>query len=115
MDVHGFKIITGVLPESLSDETVRTQIDRMRQKAGSCVIIVGWPVAEDKVTLIAAATEDVVSRGVHAGKLVGLAAKIVGGKGGGKPTLAQAGGKDPSKLEEALHEAKNEAAAVLKV
>jgi alanyl-tRNA synthetase len=114
MDVQGIKIITGVLPEGVSDEMVRTQVDRMRQKTGSCVIIVGWPVAADKVTLIAAATEDVANRGAHAGKLVGLAARIVGGKGGGKPTLAQAGGKDPSKLEEALHEAKNEAAAVLK-
>ncbi len=78
------------------------------------MIIVGWPAAEDKVTLIAAATDDVTARGIHAGKLVGLAAGIVGGKGGGKPTLAQAGGKDPSKLEAAIEAARNEAAAVLK-
>jgi alanyl-tRNA synthetase len=114
LDISGIKIITGVLPEGVADEAVRTQIDRMRQKAGSCVIIVGWPAAEDKVTLIAAATEDVAARGIHAGKLVGLAAKMVGGKGGGKPTLAQAGGKEPGKLTEALHEAQLEAAAVLK-
>jgi alanyl-tRNA synthetase len=115
MVVEGIKIITGVLPEGVADEAVRTQIDRLRQKAGSCVIIVGWPVAADKVTLIAAATEDTIAQGVHAGKLVSLAAGIVGGKGGGKPTLAQAGGKDPSKLEEALNTARTEAAAMVKV
>jgi alanyl-tRNA synthetase len=114
MEVSGFKIIVGVLPEGVTDEAVRTQIDRLRQKAGSCVIVVGWPVSAEKVTLIAAATEDVVAKGIHAGKLIALAAGMVGGKGGGKPTLAQAGGKDASKLEEALHEARNEAAAVLK-
>lgn len=114
MDINGIKIIAGALPEGVADEAVRTQLDRLRQKSGSCVIIVGWPVAEDKVTLIAAATEDVTAKGIHAGKLVGLAAGIVGGKGGGKPTLAQAGGKDPSKLEAAIEAARNEAAAVLK-
>ncbi len=114
MDINGIKIITGALPEGVADEAVRTQLDRLRQKSGSCVIIVGWPAAEDKVTLIAAATEDVTAKGIHAGKLVGLAAGIVGGKGGGKPTLAQAGGKDPSKLEAAIEAARNEAAAVLK-
>ncbi|MBL8824301.1 MAG: alanine--tRNA ligase [Planctomycetia bacterium] len=114
MDINGIKIITGALPEGVADEAVRTQLDRIRQKSGSCVIIVGWPVAEDKVTLIAAATEDVTAKGIHAGKLVGLAASIVGGKGGGKPTLAQAGGKDPSKLEEAIEAARNEAAGKLK-
>jgi alanyl-tRNA synthetase len=114
MDINGIKIIASALPEGVSDEAVRTQLDRLRQKSGSCVIIVGWPVAEDKVTLIAAATEDVTAKGIHAGKLVGLAAGIVGGKGGGKPTLAQAGGKDPSKLEAAIEAARNEAAAVLK-
>jgi len=114
MDINGIKVITGALPEGVADEAVRTQIDRLRQKAGSCVIIVGWPAAVDKVTLIAAATDDVVAKGIHAGKLVGLAASIVGGKGGGKPTLAQAGGKDASKLEEAILAARNEAAAGLK-
>jgi alanyl-tRNA synthetase len=114
MVVEGIKIITGVLPEGVADEAVRTQIDRLRQKAGSCVIVVGWPVSADKVTLIAAATDDTIKYGVHAGKLVGVAAGIVGGKGGGKPTLAAAGGKDPSKLEEALNAAQTEAAAMLK-
>jgi alanyl-tRNA synthetase len=84
---------------------MRTQIDRIKQTAGSAVVVVGW--ADDgKVGLIAAATDDLVKKGVHAGKLVGEVAKVVGGGGGGRPTMAQAGGKDPAKLGEALQRAR---------
>lgn len=83
------------------DEQIRSQIDRIKQKAGSAVVVVGW--ADDgKVGLIAAATDDLVKKGVHAGKLVGKVAKVVGGGGGGRPNMAQAGGKDPAKLADAL-------------
>jgi alanyl-tRNA synthetase len=76
-------------------------VDRLRQKAASAVVVIGW--AEDsKVQLIAAVTDDLVKKGLHAGKLVGQVAKVVGGGGGGKPTMAQAGGKEPAKLAEAL-------------
>ena len=51
---------------------------------------------EDKVQFLAAVTEDLVTRGLHAGKLVGQVAKIAGGSGGGKPNMAQAGGKEPA-------------------
>jgi alanyl-tRNA synthetase len=64
-------------------------------------VLVGW-VNEDKVGLLAAATDDLVKKGVHAGKLVGEVAKLVGGGGGGRPNMAQAGGKEPGKLGEAL-------------
>src|SRR5207244_6799306 len=87
------------------EEQMRTQIDRLKQKAGSAVVVVGW--ADDgKVGLIAAVTDDLVKKGLHAGKLIGQVAKVVGGGGGGKPTMAQAGGKDPAKLAEALELAK---------
>jgi alanyl-tRNA synthetase len=80
---------------------MRQQVDRLRQKAASAVVVIGW--AEDsKVQLIAAVTDDLVKKGLHAGKLVGQVAKVVGGGGGGKPTMAQAGGKEPAKLAEAL-------------
>jgi alanyl-tRNA synthetase len=55
-----------------------------------------------KPMIIATVTQDLTSRGLHAGKLVKEVAQVVGGGGGGKPTMAQAGGKDPSRLEEAL-------------
>jgi alanyl-tRNA synthetase len=106
------KIIVGEMPAG-PEEALRTQVDRLRQKAGSSVIVLGW--ADDgKVGLLAAVTDDLVKKGLHAGKLVGQIAPVVGGKGGGKPTLAQAGGKDPAKLSEALATARQLAAEQLK-
>ncbi len=105
VEVSGAKIIVGELPAG-PEEQIRQQVDRLRQKAGSAVVVLGW--AEDsKVQLIAAVTEDLVKKGLHAGKLVGQVAKVVGGGGGGKPTLAQAGGKEPAKLAEALQLARS--------
>ena len=66
-----------------------------------------------KVGLLAAVTDDLVQKGVHGGKLIGQVAKVVGGGGGGKPSMAQAGGKDPAKLPEALELAKKLASAAL--
>ena len=87
-------------------EQLRQQLDRLRQKAGSSVVVIGW--SEDgKVGLMAAVTDDLVKKGAHAGKLVQEAAKVVEGKGGGRPNLAQAGGKNPAKLAEALRLAKD--------
>ena len=84
-------------------------MDRLRQKAGSAVVVIGW-TEDGKVGLLAAATEDLVKKGADAGKLVGAAAAVVGGKGGGRKDMAQAGGKDPSKLAEALQAARQLAA-----
>jgi alanyl-tRNA synthetase len=98
--VNGSQVIVGEMPAG-PEEQLRSQIDRIKQKAGSAVVLVGW-VNEDKVGLLAAATDDLVKKGVHAGKLVGEVAKLVGGGGGGRPNMAQAGGKEPGKLGEAL-------------
>jgi alanyl-tRNA synthetase len=103
-NVNGAKIVVGEMPAA-PEEALRTQVDRIRQKAGSAVVVIGW--ADDgKVGLLAAATDDLVKKGAHAGKLVQEAAKVVGGKGGGRPNLAQAGGKEPAKLAEALETAR---------
>lgn len=112
-NVGGVKVVVGELPAA-PDEAVRTQVDRVKQKAGSCVVAFGWVGEEGKVTLLVAATDDVVAKGLHAGKLVGQAAAVVGGKGGGKPTLAQAGGKDATKLAEALAAVAGQITAQLK-
>src|SRR5260370_19700669 len=91
-EVKGARVIVGEMPAG-PDEQMRQQVDRLRQKAGSAVVVIGW--ADDgKVQLLAAVTEDLVKKGLHAGKLVGQIAKVVGGGGGGKPTMAQAGGKE---------------------
>ena len=67
--------------------------------------MLGW-VDDGKVGLLAAVTDDLVKKGLQAGKLVGEVAKVVGGKGGGRKDMAQAGGNDPAKLAEALALAK---------
>jgi alanyl-tRNA synthetase len=103
-EVNGAKVIVGEMPTG-PEEQMRQQVDRLRQKAVSAVVVIGW--ADDgKVQLLAAVTDDLVKKGLHAGKLVGQVAKVVGGGGGGKPTMAQAGGKEPAKLGEALQLAK---------
>ena len=110
--VGGTKIIVGEMPTG-PDESMRQQVDRLRQKAGSAVVVIGWS-EDSKVQLIAAVTDDLVKKGGHAGKLVGQVAKVVGGGGGGKPTMAQAGGKEPAKLQQALQLAKELAAQLAK-
>jgi alanyl-tRNA synthetase len=98
-DVNGAKVVVGAMPAA-PIEQMRQQLDRIRQKTKSAVVVLGW--AEDsKVTLLTAVTEDLTAK-IEAGKLVGEIAKVVGGKGGGRKDMAQAGGNDPSKLAEAL-------------
>ena len=87
-------------------------VDRLRQKAGSAVVVLGW-AEEDKVSLVAAVTDDLVKKGGHAGNLIKAVAPLVGGKGGGKPNMAQGGGKDATKLPDAMREAKKLAAQQL--
>ncbi|HEV3444939.1 MAG TPA: alanine--tRNA ligase, partial [Gemmataceae bacterium] len=103
-EAGGAKIIVGEMPAG-PGEQMRQQLDRLRQKAGSAVVVIGWS-EDSKVQLMTAVTDDLVKKGLHAGKLVGEVAKFVGGSGGGKPTMAQAGGKDPTKLSEALQHAR---------
>jgi alanyl-tRNA synthetase len=81
-------------------EGLRQLVDSLRQKLGSGVVVLGMP-DRDKVALIVGVTKDLTSR-VHAGKLIRTLAEQVGGSGGGRPDLAEAGGKDTSALKSAL-------------
>jgi alanyl-tRNA synthetase len=99
IEVGGAKIIAGEVPTAPVD-AMRTQVDRLRQKAGSCVVVLGW-VDEGKVGLLAGVTEELTKK-IAAGKLIGEIAKVVGGKGGGRPDMAQGGGPDAGKLPEAI-------------
>ncbi len=85
-------------------DALRAMTDHFRQKYPSGVVVLAG-VSEGKPVIIGAVTEDLVKRGLHAGDLVKRVAQIVGGGGGGRPTLAQAGGKDAEKLAEALDQA----------
>jgi len=80
---------------------LRSAADAVRDKLPSGVVVLG-AVYEDKVALISMVSDDLLPRGLHAGNLIREVAKLTGGSGGGKPTMAQAGGKDPSRLPEAL-------------
>jgi alanyl-tRNA synthetase len=100
VEVNGSKVIAGEMPAA-PEEQLRSQVDRLRQKAGSGVVVIGWN-EEGSVGFIASVTDDLVAKGLHAGKLVGAVAEVAGGKGGGKPNMARAGGKDPSKIAAAL-------------
>ncbi|MFD0698879.1 alanine--tRNA ligase [Paenibacillus sp. GCM10027628] len=82
-------------------DSLRNIVDEMKVKLGSAVIVLGAP-AEDKVNLVAAVTPDLVAKGFHAGKIIKEVATQCGGSGGGRPDMAQAGGKDASKLQAAL-------------
>lgn len=82
-------------------ETLREMADRLKNKLGSGIIILG-AVSAGKVLLVGAVTPDLLKAGYHAGKLVGEVAKLTGGGGGGRPDMAQAGGKEPMQLAAAL-------------
>jgi alanyl-tRNA synthetase len=97
--VKGVKVVAGEVA-SVDREGLRQLVDSLRQKLGSGVVALG--MAEDgKVVLITGVTKDLTSK-VHAGKLIQALAKQVGGSGGGRPDLAEAGGKDTSALKSAL-------------
>jgi alanyl-tRNA synthetase len=98
--VSGVPVLAADLPNA-DIETLRQMADQFRQRYPSGVVVLA-SVIDGKPAVIAAVTDDLVKRGLHAGELVKAVALILGGSGGGRPTLAQAGGKDASRLSEAL-------------
>ena len=103
-NVSGVSVLTAKV-NALDSEMLREMSDWLRAKMGSGVVALG-AVFGDKPNLLVAVTQDMVERGLDAGKIVRQAAQHIGGGGGGRPTLAQAGGKDASKLPEALEAVK---------
>ncbi len=91
--------------EALPRPQMRTLVDQLRNKLGSGVVVLG-SVSDGKVALIVGVTKDLTSR-VQAGKVIAEVAKKVGGSGGGRPDMAEAGGKDPAALDAALAESYN--------
>jgi len=97
-DIH---IVVGQLT-SVTVDQAREAVDLVKKKASSAVIVFGFEEDEGKVTLLVGVTDDLVARGLKAGDLIKQIAPIVDGGGGGRPQLAQAGGKNPAKLADAL-------------
>ncbi len=102
-EVNGLKVVSGTARVT-SVEALREVGDWLRDKLGSGVIALGT-VVNDRPTLLVMVSKDLVGRGLHAGDAVKEAAKVMGGGGGGRPEMAQAGGREPGKLEEALRKA----------
>ena len=101
-DVRGVKVLAHRV-DNLERPQMRTLVDQLRDKLGSGVVVLG-SASNGNVSLIVGVTKDLTSR-VQAGKVIGPVAQKVGGKGGGRPDLAEAGGKDAAALDSALAEA----------
>lgn len=99
-EVNGVTVLAAKVQAS-DMNSLRNMADEIRQKLGSAVLVLA-SVNDGKVNLIAAVTKDLIEKGYHAGKLIKEVASRCGGGGGGRPDMAQAGGKDPGKVEEAL-------------
>ncbi|MFA5535607.1 MAG: alanine--tRNA ligase [Bacillota bacterium] len=98
--IEGAKVLSTKV-QAPDMDSLRSMGDLLKQKLGSGVIVIGSQI-EDNVSFVATVTRDLVDKGIHAGLLVKEVAKMAKGGGGGRPDMAQAGGKDPSKLQEAL-------------
>jgi alanyl-tRNA synthetase len=102
--IRGVNVLIARVP-SARLEILREMADFLRDKLKSLVLVLG-SVDEDRPVFLAAVTPDLIAKGYDAGKIVREVAKVTGGGGGGRPNLAQAGGKDKAKLDEALRVAK---------
>jgi alanyl-tRNA synthetase len=100
VEVKGVKMVT-LRADALERGQLRTLVDNLKQKLGEGIVVLASAQPEGKVALIAGVTPGLTKR-IQAGKLVGAVAKLVGGSGGGKPEIAEAGGKDQAQIDAAL-------------
>jgi alanyl-tRNA synthetase len=110
--VGDVKVLVAEL-EGVTPDALKTAAERLLQKLGEGAVVLGSVPEADKVSLVAAFSPAVIEKKLQAGKFVGAIAKLCGGGGGGRPNLAQAGGRDASKLPEALETAKEQLLAAL--
>jgi alanyl-tRNA synthetase len=104
VEVKGMRLVT-LRADGLERGQLRTLVDNVKQRLGEGIVVLGSAQPEGKVAIIAGVTPGLVKR-IQAGKLVGAVAKLVGGSGGGKPEIAEAGGKDAAQIDAALAAAK---------
>jgi alanyl-tRNA synthetase len=103
VEVAGFKVLAQRV-DGLDRGQMRTLVDNLRNKLGSGVVVLGGAQEEGKVALIVGVTKDLTGK-IQAGKVIAPIAKLVGGSGGGRPDMAEAGGKDAAQLDAALKSA----------
>ena len=101
-DINSVKILATPV-EGVDRDGLRSLLDELKTKMGSGVIVLGT-ITDGKIAFIAGVTDDLIkTKGLKAGDIIREVAKIAGGSGGGRPDMAQAGGKEPSKMQEALN------------
>ncbi len=100
-EVGGYQVVTASF-KGVDMNTLRNLGDQLKDMWPNSVVVLANAAADDKVELLAMASEAAVKSGAHAGKIIKEVAAVTGGGGGGRPNMAQAGGKDSSKIEEAL-------------
>ena len=103
VEVKGIRLVT-LRADSLERGQLRTLVDNLKQKIGEGIVVLASAQPDGKVAIIAGVTSGLIKR-IQAGKLVGSIAKLVGGSGGGKPEIAEAGGKDQGQIDIALNAA----------
>lgn len=110
-EVRGVRVLCTKI--DMQPDAARALADQIKADHADTVAVLALPGA-DKVSLLAVAGKDAVAKGIHAGKLVGTVAAVMGGKGGGRPDSAMAGGKDADKLDEALMTARKTAEEMIR-
>lgn len=103
-ELNGAKVLVTDI-QSPDTNNLRLTAERLKDKLGSAVVLLG-AIIDDRVALACFASKDLIDRGINAGKIIGVAARIAGGGGGGRADMAQAGGKDVDQLGNALAEAR---------
>lgn len=101
VEIKGVKVVCARFNQ-LDMDALRNTSDMLKNKVGSGVLVLASDFG-DKVNFVVTATKDVLDKGIHSGNIIKEVAKIAGGGGGGRPDMAQAGGKDVSKIDEALN------------
>ena len=101
VEVKGVKLLATKV-DNVDMNELRNLGDKLKEQIGSGVVLIVSAQGSDKVNMIAMATDDAVAKGAHAGNLIKAVASIVGGGGGGRPNMAQAGGKNPAGIDELL-------------
>jgi alanine--tRNA ligase len=106
VEIKGVKFVATKV-DNVDMNELRNLGDKIKNEIGSGVVLVVSAIGNDKVNMIAMATDDAVAKGAHAGNLIKTVASLVGGGGGGRPNMAQAGGKNPAGIPELLKKAPN--------
>ena len=109
--LDGARVLVSDVPGADGKSLLPT-VDRLKGKLGDAVIVLG-AAGEDRVDLVVSVAPALVERGLHAGEIVKVAAEAVGGGGGGRDTMARAGGRDADKLPDAMRVAREKIESVL--